>query len=437
MTYQQTLDYLYNTLPMFSRMGSAAFKKDLTNTRMLCEHLGNPQQNFKSIHVGGTNGKGSVSHMLAAVLQSSGKKTGLYTSPHLYDFRERIKINGELVGETFVVDFVKRIRPLAEELHPSFFEITVAMAFEYFVQQEVDMAIIEVGLGGKYDSTNIILPELSIITNIGYDHMNMLGNSLEEIAGEKAGIIKPGIPVVIGERDCSTEHVFIKTAEKNNTSIYFAEDLYENTSCDLETETIRINVAEKKSQTTQSFLLDLPGIYQRKNLCTVLCAMKVYNEIVFPPVSMAIIKQGLSRVKKITGLHGRWEIIQQNPQVVLEVAHNSNGIKEMLEHIKQISFNKLRFVIGMVKDKNIKDVLSQFPRNADYYFTRSSIPRALDENELKKTASSYGLIGNAYDNVNSALEKAIAHSSADDLVIVCGSIFLIAEVDKIIKPINL
>jgi dihydrofolate synthase/folylpolyglutamate synthase len=307
MNYQQTINYLYHTLPMFSHMGSAAFKKDLTNTLLLCERLGNPQKKFKSIHVAGTNGKGSVSHMLAAIFQTADYKTGLYTSPHLYDFRERIKLNGVMCDEDFVVDFVERVKPLIEEIQPSFFEITVAMAFEYFVQQEVDIAIIEVGLGGRLDSTNVIIPELSVITNIGWDHMNLLGNTLEEIAFEKAGIIKENIPVVIGEKKKETEGVFREIASQKHSPLFFAEENFSVKSYKLLNASIEISVADKNS-TAKNYQLDLPGIYQTKNILTALQAVEVLKEW---KLNTRQIQQALKSIKKLTGLYGRWETIHE------------------------------------------------------------------------------------------------------------------------------
>src|SRR5215212_7165300 len=316
MNYQQTIDYLYDTLPMFSRMGNAAFKKDLTNTILLCERLGNPHTKFKSIHVAGTNGKGSVSHMLAAIFQAAGYKTGLYTSPHLYDFRERIRINGEMINKNFVSAFVEKIKPLSEEIQPSFFEITVAMAFDYFADQKADIAIIEVGLGGRLDSTNIISPELSIITNIGFDHMNMLGNTIEEIAFEKAGIIKENTPVVIGEKKEASANVFMKLAGQKNAGIYFAQDRFAVEDFQLNNDSISIAVLDKQIDRVTKYQSDLPGIYQTKNILTVLQAMQLLTAYNIDEVN---IQKALKNTKHLTGLHGRWEIIQHNPTVVLEV----------------------------------------------------------------------------------------------------------------------
>jgi len=407
-------------------MGSVAFKKDLTNTLLLCERLGNPHKKFKSIHVGGTNGKGSVSHMLAAIFQTAGYKTGLYTSPHLYDFRERIKVNGIMCDGDFVVGFVEKIKPAIEEIEPSFFEITVAMAFEFFAQKKVDIAIVEVGLGGRLDSTNVITPELSVITNIGWDHMNMLGNTLQEIASEKAGIIKQGIPVVIGEKKKETEEVFRNTASQKHAPIFFAEDNFSVTDYHLTNDFISVSVTDKMSS-TQHYHLDLAGIYQIKNILTVLQAvelLKIWN------INSQHLYQALKSVKQLTGLQGRWEVIRQKPTVVLEVAHNKDGIEQMLLHLQKSDYNNLHIIIGMVKDKDVDQVLSLLPQNAHYYFTQAHIPRALDADELAKKASSYSLSGKASTDVNEALLQALRNASEDDLIVVCGSIFLVAEVNR-------
>jgi dihydrofolate synthase / folylpolyglutamate synthase len=426
MNYQQTIDYLYDALPMFSRIGSAAFKKDLGNTLLLCERLGNPQDQFKSIHVAGTNGKGSVSHMLAAILQTSGYKTGLYTSPHLYDFRERIKVNGTMCDKDFVVDFVRRIKPAIEEIQPSFFEITVAMAFDYFVQQEVDIAIIEVGLGGRLDSTNVITPELSIITNIGWDHMNLLGNTLPKIAFEKAGIIKQGVPVVIGEKKPETEGVFRETTAGKNAPIYFAEENFTVENYKLSVDSISISV-KSKDQSTSEYHLDLPGIYQAKNLLTVLQAIDLLPKW---RVSREKTQYGLMNAKRLTGLNGRWEVIHRKPTVVLEVAHNKDGIEEMLHHLNNTEYERLHIVLGSVKDKDPVQVLQLLPKKAKYYFTEAHIPRALNAEVLQFKASEFGLEGYSYDDVNLALQQALTTAAVNDFIIVCGSIFLVGEVNR-------
>lgn len=429
MTYQQTIDYLFTTLPMFSRLGPAAFKKDLTNIIALCEYLDNPHLKFKSVHIGGTNGKGSVSHMLASVLQTAGYKTGLYTSPHLKDFRERIRIDGDMIPEATVVQFVEKIQPAIESIHPSFFEITVAMAFYFFAQQQVDIAVVEVGLGGRLDSTNIITPEISVITNIGWDHMNMLGNSLAEIAAEKGGIIKEGIPAVIGEKNDSTSPVFKKIAAEKGAPLYFAEDRFTVVQYDIQPGFLAVAVRDNLHNNTTGYSLDLPGIYQTKNILTLLQTTALLQQKGWN-ISDSHIKQALTQVKKLNGLHGRWEVIHQHPTVVLEVAHNEDGLQQMVAHIQQLRYNQLRIVFGMVKDKPADSILKWLPEAADYYFTAAHIPRALDAAALQQTASAFHLKGAAYPDVNTALQQAVQDAAADDLIVVCGSIFLVAEVDK-------
>jgi dihydrofolate synthase/folylpolyglutamate synthase len=427
MDYQHTLDYLYHTLPMFSHAGSAAYKKDLTNIRALCTHLGHPQQQFRSMHIGGTNGKGSVSHMLAAILQEAGYKTGLYTSPHLYDFRERIRINGIVVEELFVVDFVQKLKPLIEEIKPSFFEITVAMAFQNFAEQGVDTAVIEVGLGGRLDSTNIIQPELSVITNISWDHMNLLGNTLEAIAGEKAGIIKENTPVVVGERDPSTAAVFETTAAKKNAPLYFATDGYSITHFHMDTDALHVEVKDGQYGVLKKFVLDLPGIYQTQNLLTVLQAVAILQQQGYGLPDEGI-RLALQQTKKRTGLKGRWDVVRRRPDVVLEVAHNEGGIRQMVAHLRHLEYDKLHIVLGMVKDKDVEQVLRFLPPSATYYFTQAAIPRAIDAGTLQQKAAQHHLRGGVYRHVNAALQSALQQASESDLILVCGSIFLVAEV---------
>ena len=429
MTYSETLEYLYNKLPMFSRIGSAAFKKDLTNTLIICEHLGNPQTKFRSIHIAGTNGKGSVSHMLAAIFQTAGYETGLYTSPHLYDFRERIKINGEMVPEEFVIQFTGRVIPIIEKIEPSFFEITVAMAFEYFAQQKVDIAIIETGLGGRLDSTNIITPELSVITNISYDHTNILGNTLQEIANEKAGIIKKEVPVIIGEKKKETEEIFDTTAKEKNAPLSFAENNFDVQRVQLDTAYLKASVKNNSTEKIIDLLLDLPGLYQAKNIVTVLASVEVLKQKGWKTTD-EIVYEALQNVKKLTGLHGRWEVLQVDPTVILEVAHNQAGMREMLRHIEQLNYNKLHIIFGMVKDKEPGKILSLLPRDATYYFSHSHIPRAMNAIYLQEQAKSFGINGSVFEDVNLALKSALNKASADDLIVVCGSIFLVAEVKQ-------
>lgn len=427
MTYRETLDYLYRTLPMFSRIGADAFKKDLTNTLRLCAALGNPHKKFKSIHIAGTNGKGSVSHMLAAVLQTAGYKTGLYTSPHLKDFRERIKVNGAMCDENFVVHFTERVMPLIKEIEPSFFEITVAMAFTFFAEQKVDVAVIEVGLGGRLDSTNVITPELSVITNIGWDHMNMLGDTLEKIAFEKAGIIKENIPAVIGETVPEIKPVFEKIASEKNAQIVFASEKKYISEWHYDHHLLNITVVDVSKDEHKTYRLDLTGIYQRKNIVTVLEAIHCLQTKGWK-ISHEHIEKGLALTKKITGLHGRWEVIHQKPTVVLDVAHNIDGMKQLAEQIELTTYNDLHIIIGMVKDKEVEKILALLPRYATYYFTQAQIPRALPANELALKAASADLKGNIYGDVNTALKAALHHASEEDLVVICGSVFLVGEV---------
>lgn len=430
MNYQQTIDYLYAQLPMFSRIGAAAYKKDLHNTIALCKALDDPHTKFKSIHIAGTNGKGSTSHMLAAILQQAGYKTGLYTSPHLKDFRERIKVNGEMISKDFVVDFVERTRTISDETEPSFFELTVAMAFDYFEKEKVDIAVIETGLGGRLDSTNIITPVLSIITNIGYDHMNILGNSLEEIAAEKAGIIKAGVPVVIGEYLPETKEIFLRKANTMNAPVHFTQDEYAVSNTRYAAEWLSCDVTNTIHKVTESFKLDLNGLYQVKNLCTVLCAEGILIENGFP-VSPEDEKAALRNVKKITGLHGRWDVISNDPTIVLDVAHNEDGIKQLLQQLSVAgsSWPATHFVLGMVKDKDINKILALLPNQGNYYFSNAHIPRAMPHDELKQKAAGFGLHGESYDEVNSAIKQAIKNAGKEDVIVVCGSVFLVAEVE--------
>jgi dihydrofolate synthase/folylpolyglutamate synthase len=427
-TYAETLDFLYTKLPMFSRVGSSAFKKDLTNTIILLEHLENPHQKFKSIHVGGTNGKGSVSHMMASVLQTAGYKTGLYTSPHIHDFRERIKINGVLADEFFVIEFVEKISGLIDQVKPSFFEITVAMAFDYFAQKKVDIAVIEVGLGGRLDSTNVIDPVLSVITNIGFDHMNMLGDSLSEIAFEKSGIIKENTPVVVGERNAESDEVFLQAAALHDSDILFAEDIYATTNYQWKQNHLIVEVQNQLIQNDHQFKLDLSGIYQIKNVCTVLSAFDVLYDKGYI-IKDDIIKEGLANVVTNTGLTGRWQVIHKEPLIVLEVAHNEDGIQQMLKHLNELTFQNLHIIFGIVKDKEIRAILQLFPPQAKYYFTQADIPRALPASELKSIADKLNLNGDVFTNVNEAMQNALSVAGKEDVIIVCGSIFLIAEVN--------
>lgn len=412
---------------MYSRIGAAAYKEDLDNTIRLCNELNNPQHSFKSVHIAGTNGKGSVSHMLAAILQTAGYKTGLYTSPHLKDFRERIRVNGEMIREQFVVDFTERIQHLVDEIEPSFFEITVAMAFDYFRKEKIDIAVIETGLGGRLDSTNIITPEVSVITNIGWDHMSILGNSLEKIAGEKAGIIKENIPVVIGEVLPETEAVFAKTAFTKNAPLFIAPRQFHAMEWKWENHQIIIEVAEEHKTDHQFFQLDLPGLYQAKNLLTVLQTCTLLHDRGWK-TDLPVIHTALKQVKKLTGIHGRWEIIQQKPAIVLDVGHNVDGFEQILKQVEVTAHRELHIILGMVKDKESSAVLKLLPPTAHYYFAQAPIPRAIDAITLQRSAAEFKLKGNAFNDVNLALKEARSKAHPDDLIIVCGSVFLVGEV---------
>ena len=437
MQYQETIDYLYTRLPMFSRIGAAAIKPNLDNTIAICAFLGHPEKKIKTIHIAGTNGKGSTSHMLASIFQEAGYKTGLYTSPHLYDFRERIKVNGQMCSQDFVIDFTKKIKPCIEKIEPSFFEIAVGMAFDYFVQEKVDIAIIETGLGGRLDSTNVIEPELSIITNIGFDHMSLLGNTLEAIASEKAGIIKKETPVVIGATDTDTKKVFEAKASKENAPIYFAEDFIEFKSFQNNWQNALFEFNQPLIHLLDAPLFpknftiecDLPAKYQAKNLKAVLVAAQLLSTMGWKLTASKVLK-ALSQIKKNNGLMGRWESIQDRPRVILDVAHNEHGINALLEQLASLPYQQLHIVTGMVKDKDIQAVLALLPKNALYYFTQSHIPRALPVKELAAEASEVGLNGDAFDDVNIALQYAIKNANHNDLILVIGSIFLVAEVDR-------
>lgn len=411
---------------MFSKIGAAAIKEGLGNTEALCSFLGNPQNNFRSIHIAGTNGKGSTSHMIAAILQKAGYKTGLYTSPHLKDFRERIRINGEMIPEEKVISFTEKITPSISELSPSFFEITVAMAFDYFAEERVEVAVIEVGLGGRLDSTNIIQPDLSIITNIGWDHMNILGNTLEQIASEKAGIIKKGIPVVIGETQNESASVFLKFASENQAPIVFADKQRFVADYTQHPGKLQVRIDDHHHSDQKVYELDLHGIYQLKNIITVLESVRQLQNLGYK-ISEENIREGLSSSRKINGLHGRWELINTSPRIIADVAHNVDGIKQLMMQLEMTDYHHLHIILGMVKDKDVDAVLKLFPKEATYYFTKAQIPRAMQETELHQKAIAFELNGRSYPNLEEAMRDAKYHAKEDDLILVCGSVFLVGE----------
>lgn len=450
MNYQETLDYLYKELPMFQRVGASAFRKDLRSTILLNDHLGNPEHKFKSIHVAGTNGKGSSSHSLAAIFQSAGYKTGLYTSPHLKSFTERIRINGQKISPELVVQFVEENKSFLDELKPSFFEMTVGLAFWHFVQEEVDIAIVEVGMGGNFDSTNIITPELSLITNIGYDHMQFLGDTLPLIAGEKAGIIKSNVPVVISETHEETKDVFIKKAKEMNAAITFADENwkaykeleidgkahYQIENCTkvvgnhLELTLSVENQREVKDENTFGLTFGLNGNYQKYNLPGILESVNQMRKLGWELPKEAVF-EGLKNVTELTGLKGRWQKLSANPTVICDTGHNEAGFREVLSQLQTYTFKKLWLVIGMVQDKDISKVLSMLPKTANYVFCEAKLPRALPADQLAEKALFYGLIGEIIPDINEALAFARKNAGEDDLIFVGGSTFVVAEIEEL------
>jgi dihydrofolate synthase/folylpolyglutamate synthase len=405
MSYEATLQWMFQQLPIYQRVGKAAYKADLTNTILLANHLGNPQRKFKSIHVGGTNGKGSTSHMLASVLMEAGYRVGLYTSPHLKDFRERIRINGKMIDKNYVVEFIHNNKPFFEKHQLSFFEMTVGMAFSYFRDEQVDVAVIEVGLGGRLDSTNIIHPELSVITNIGFDHMQFLGDTLEKIASEKAGIIKTGVPVVIGESLKETRPVFLSKAMEQGAEILFAET----------------------HEIPKHLKTDLKGSYQLKNLRTAYLALDLLKSR-FPCISSDAISRGFLSVVQNTGLMGRWQILGEQPQVIVDTAHNKEGVREVMDQLSHQTYHRLLMVLGFVKDKDVEALLKLFKTEAEYFFCAPDIPRALPVEQLLSKAMGVGMKGQAFTTVKKALSAAKNKASDKDLIFVGGSTFVVAEV---------
>lgn len=429
MDYRQTIDYLFQSLPMFQRIGTAAYKANLDNTIALCNLLDNPQQKFKSIHIAGTNGKGSTSHYIASILQEAGYKVGLYTSPHLKDFRERIKINGKMISRKKVVDFVSQYKNDFESIQPSFFEMTVGLAFDYFAKQEVDIAVIEVGLGGRLDSTNVINPLLSVITNISFDHTALLGNTLDKIATEKAGIIKSKTTVVIGEFQLPTKNVFISKAKEKKAPIYFAETEFEVESAKSNNGRAlnAITISYKNKTYLTSVKNPLKGIYQFKNIATVCCAIEQLKSKGFT-ISQTNIRKGIQNVITNTTLLGRWQILSKVPLTIADTGHNEAGLKMVLQQIKNTPHSHLHFVLGMVNDKDISTILSLLPKNATYYFCKANIPRGLAAEELAKFANEKKLNGVICKSVKAALKIAQKQANKKDLVFVGGSTFTVAEV---------
>lgn len=427
MNYTDTLEWMYKQLPMYQRIGSAAYKADLNNTIALLNLLGNPQHNFKSVHVAGTNGKGSTSHMLASIFQEAGYKTGLYTSPHLRDFRERIRINGEMIPQDKVVEFIEKHQNEFEKMGLSFFEMTVGMAFDYFSNEQVDIAIVEVGMGGRLDSTNLITPEISVITNIGLDHVQFLGDTLEKIAGEKAGIIKNNIPVVIGETQSETHQVFEDKAAECHSPIYFADQIFDCDKIHIESmDKQEYDIWKNNDLYLEACDMPLMGNYQKKNLATVMCAADLLRDKF--QLNEEHLRDGIANVIRNTHLMGRWQILSHDPLAIADTGHNVDGIREVISQLAEMSYNKLHFVIGMVNDKDIDHVLQLLPHNCEYYFCKADIPRGLDAHILAGKAFELGLRGKVYDSVRDAFQSAINNASVDDVVFVGGSNFIVAEV---------
>lgn len=407
MNYSETLDWLFSQLPMYQRIGQSAYKADLKATIDLIAHLNHPEKHFKSVHIAGTNGKGSTSHMLASIFQESGYKTGLYTSPHLKDFRERIKINGKMIPQQTVVDFVEKHKPFFEDHQLSFFEMTVGLAFDYFKEEKVDIAIVETGMGGRLDSTNIILPELSVITNIGFDHTQFLGNTLQSIAREKAGIIKTGIPIVVGETTLETKGVFEDVAKEKDAPLYFANTL--------------------DDAFTSKYLLDLKGDYQQANLKTVLTSIPILRNKGYQ-ISEEAVQKGLSKVVENTGLQGRWQLLQEKPKVICDTGHNKEGLTWVLSQLKKENYIRLHIVLGVVSDKDLVSILPLFPKDAVYYFCKPDVPRGMEARVLADKAGEFGLVGESFPSVQSAYKQALSNALESDLIFVGGSTFVVGEV---------
>ena len=427
MNYNETLNWMFNKLPMYQRIGASAYKADLNTTINIINYLDNPQDSFKSIHIAGTNGKGSTSHSLASVFQEAGYKTGLYTSPHLRDFRERIRINGEMIPENDVVEFIEKHKNKLEELELSFFEMTVAMAFDYFRKEKVDIAIIEVGMGGRLDSTNVINPELCVITNISLDHVKFLGENEGLIAVEKAGIIKPEIPVVIGETQEGSKDVFIKTAKGKNAPIFFADKIMECRKDDTYSiEYQKFDIYKNNELYLKDLKYPLLGNYQKKNLATVICALDILKDSF--KIEETHIVNGLANVVKNTSLMGRWQVINRNPLAIADTGHNVAGINEVNRQLAETKYNKLHFVLSVVNDKDIDGILQLLPKEAEYYFCKADIPRGLSADILFEKATNNGLKGKVYESVRKAYSAALSNAQEDDLVFVGGSNFTVAEV---------
>lgn len=434
MNYSDTLEYLFNSLPMYQRIGGAAYKANLNNTIALMDELNHPYKNFPTVHIAGTNGKGSVSHMLASAFQEAGYKTGLYTSPHLVDFRERIKINGECVSEDFVIDFVAKNRTFFQKLEPSFFEMTVAMAFSYFEQNKVDIAIIEVGMGGRLDSTNLISPILSVITNIDFDHTQFLGNSIEDIAYEKAGIIKNNTAVIIGEKDEKSLKVFKDKAKTSNSDLILAEE-----NCQIGTiseDIFELNLSAKIENRTYNIISALAAWFQKINIRTALSALDYINKNSSFKLSKENIEAGFKNVIKNTGIYGRWQKISTSPTIICDAGHNAHSLKNLKQNFEKLKYNKLHLVLGFANDKDVNNILDYFPKNANYYFCKASVQRAMSEKDLLEIASKKGINSKGFETVPDAIKNAIEKSKNEDIIYIGGSFFVVADALEYFKNHN-
>ncbi|MFP4096425.1 MAG: bifunctional folylpolyglutamate synthase/dihydrofolate synthase [Cyclobacteriaceae bacterium] len=430
MNYQEAIDFLYTTLPMFQRVGKVAYKKDLTNTLAFCRELDHPECKFRSVHIAGTNGKGSSAHSIAAILQAAGYKTGLYTSPHLKDFGERIRINGQQISREAVTEFVNRQRDFINELKPSFFETTVAMAFDYFAKEAVDIAVIEVGMGGRLDSTNVISPLVSLITHIGYDHMEFLGDTLEKIAAEKAGIIKTEVPVVIGEKQAACAHVFENFARERQAPLFFAQDAYRVELSQVIEGKYHVNIYQQEKLLFKDLALSLGAHYQLRNLPGILAAVDQLIKAGFE-ISQDNIRQGLSQVIELTGLKGRWQVLRKKPLTICDTGHNEGAIREITFQLQQLSYSQLYMVLGLSVEKDLSKILPLLPKDAFYFFCQAAIPRALDAQLLAQEAKAYGLQGEVVPQLNKAYAQALAQAKENDCIFVGGSTFVVAELDDL------
>ena len=429
MNFEETLDYLYGLLPMYQRVGKIAFKKNLTNTFTFCDHLKNPQHKFKSVHIAGTNGKGSSAHMIASVLQEAGFKVGLYTSPHLYGFTERIRVNGLEIEPGYIVDFVETNRKVIEKVMPSFFELTVAMSFDYFAKSDVDIAVIETGLGGRLDSTNVIVPVVSLITNISLDHTDILGETIAEIAGEKAGIIKKGVPVVISEYQEEAAGIFIEKAKHEGASMYFATETVEVKKAKINIDHLQIDIRCDTWGYLYSVSLNNSGDYQLKNIPGVVKVLELLNQSGLT-IDENALRSGLRFVKKNTGLLGRWEILSKRPIIICDTAHNEAGVEVVARQLKQMDYEHLHIVWGMVAEKDVVKIMKLLPEDAKYYFCKADVPRAMDIETLVKSAAKGGRTGEAFQNVKSAVIAATNNAGVGDVILIGGSNFVVAEIDR-------